>query len=227
MVESVDTKNDTADTKDVDAQTAATQDSKDASTSAATDDKPAYSGDLGDIEYTFLRDTPVEQKIVPTFTYGRRVRIAALFQNHQQFLNHLIEVAGWARTTRLQGKELMFVELTDGSCSNTLQVVVTSAMPEFADISKSLTGSSHKFKGKLIESPAKGQLFELQVCEPSVHSSKVIGHCDGKTYPIAKSKKKISNEILREQAHLRSRTKLISAVTRVRNNLAYATHKFF
>ena len=100
----------------------------------------------------------------------------------------------------------MFVELNDGSCSNTLQVVVTNAMPEFPDISKSLTGASFKFKGKLIESPAKGQLFELQVCEPSVHSAKVIGHCDGKTYPIPKTKKKITNEKLRELAHLRSRT---------------------
>ena len=100
-------------------------------------------------------------------------------------------------------------------------------MPEFADIAKSLIGSAYKFKGKLIESPAKGQLFELQVCEPSVHTGKVIGHCDGKTYPIMSSKKKITTEKLREIAHLRCRTKMISAVSRVRNNLAYATHKFF
>jgi asparaginyl-tRNA synthetase len=70
-------------------------------------------------------------------------------------------------------------------------------------------------------------LFELQVSEPEVHSGKVIGHCDGKTYKLASSKKKISNEVLRDIAHLRSRTKLISSVARVRNNLAYATHKFF
>lgn len=53
----------------------------------------------------------------------------------------------------------------------------------------------------------------------------MIGDCPGDTYPLAK--KKHSTEFLREIAHLRPRTKLISAITRVRNNLAYATHKFF
>ena len=53
----------------------------------------------------------------------------------------------------------------------------------------------------------------------------MIGDCPGESYPLAK--KKHSVEFLRDIAHLRPRTKLISAVTRVRNNLAYATHRFF
>lgn len=53
----------------------------------------------------------------------------------------------------------------------------------------------------------------------------MIGHCDGATYPLPT--KRHTNEYLREHANLRPRTKLISSVTRVRNNLAYATHKFF
>lgn len=32
---------------------------------------------------------------------------------------------------------------------------------------------------------------------------------------------------MRDIAHMRSRTKLISGVMRIRNNLAFATHKFF
>ena len=100
MVESVDNKQEKVDGQDgtSDAQTATTQATGDVGASGATD---AYSGDLGDIEYTFVRDVEVEQKPVPTFTYGRRVRIAALFQKHEQYLNHLIEVGGWARTSRL------------------------------------------------------------------------------------------------------------------------------
>ena len=159
MVEPLEKKADEVQEKVSDAQTASTQDASaaDASTAGAADgEKQAYSGDQGDIEYTFVRDTPIEPKNVPTFAYGRRVRIAALHANHEQYLNHLIEVAGWSRSSRQQGKELAFIELNDGSCQSSLQVVVTSAMPEFADIGKSLIGASYKFKGKLIESPAKG-----------------------------------------------------------------------
>lgn len=41
------------------------------------------------------------------------------------------------------------------------------------------------------------------------------------------SKKRHTVEFLRDIAHLRPRTNLIGAVTRVRNNLALATHLFF
>jgi len=115
--------------------------------------------------------------------------------------------------------------LNDGSGQSSLQVVVDSTMPNFEEITHQATGASFKCVGKLIKSPAKGQLVELQVCSPEVHSIKVVGECPGDSYYL--SKKKHSNEYLREIAHMRSRTKLISAVMRVRNNLAYATHKFF
>lgn len=136
-------------------------------------------------------------------------------------------MAGWCRSIRQSGKDFCFIELNDGSSQSVLQVVVDSSMPNFADIVKQSTGASFKMVGKLIRSPAKGQLVELQVCSPEVHNIKVVGECPGDSYPFAKTKKKHSNEFLREQAHLRSRTRLISAVMRVRNNLAYATHKFF
>jgi asparaginyl-tRNA synthetase len=41
------------------------------------------------------------------------------------------------------------------------------------------------------------------------------------------AKAKMNPETLREKAHLRSRSHFIGAVTRIRNNLAYATHFFF
>lgn len=52
-----------------------------------------------------------------------------------------------------------------------------------------------------------------------------VGPCDAATYPMAK--KKQSMEFLREKAHLRPRTNTIGAVARIRNALAFATHKFF
>jgi len=59
------------------------------------------------------------------------------------------------------GKDFAFIELTDGSGSTTLQVVVDSSMPNFDEIAATRVGTSYKIKGKLIKSPAKGQLFEL------------------------------------------------------------------
>ena len=109
-----------------------------------------------------IRDTPVEKKTVATFSFGQRVRIAALATpQYEQMLDHVIQVAGWARTIRMSGQHFCFVELTDGSGSSTLQCVVDATMPNFAEVIKCTTGASFKIKGKLIRSPAKGQLVEL------------------------------------------------------------------
>ena len=52
-----------------------------------------------------------------------------------------------------------------------------------------------------------------------------VGVCDAATYAIAK--KKTSFEFLREKMHLRPRTNTIRVVARIRNALAFATHRFF
>ena len=73
--------------------------------------------------------------------------------------------------------------------------------------------------GKVIESPAKGQEFEVQVV-----SINLLGDCP-ENYPI--QPKRHTREFLREQAYLRPRTNLFSAVFRVRSVAAYAIHKYF
>ena len=123
--------------------------------------RPEYAGDRGEIEFNFVRDTPIEKKPVATFSYGQRVRIAALEERFEEFVDHVITVAGWARTTRMGGKDFAFIELTDGSGSVTLQVVVDSSMPNFDEIAASKVGTSYKIKGKLIKSQGQGQLFEM------------------------------------------------------------------
>ena len=105
-------------------------------------------------------------------------------------------------------------------------MVITKEVEGYEEIAKANVGTSLKIKGTLIKSPAKGQAFELQVSRPDRgHFAKVVGSCDPGKYPLAK--KKHTNEYLREIAHLRPRTNTIGAVTRIRNNLAFATHLFF
>lgn len=71
-------------------------------------------------------------------------------------MEHIIQVCGWARTTRTGGKDFFFIELYDGSGAQSLQIVVDSTMPNFADICTCNVGASFKIKGKLVPSPAKG-----------------------------------------------------------------------
>jgi hypothetical protein len=56
-----------------------------------------------------------EKKVVAGPSYGHRLRIAKLFENHEPFMYHIITVAGWARTVRPGSKEFCFIELHDGS----------------------------------------------------------------------------------------------------------------
>ena len=116
-------------------------------------------------------------------SYGKRVRIAKLFDEPNLFIGQLIRVGGWTRSTRAQ-KEYCFIELNDGSCFKGLQVVVDKDFKNFEDIAKSIAGSSYMFQGTLIKSPAKGQLFELQVADNAIHTGGVLGHSDG-SYPIS------------------------------------------
>ena len=64
----------------------------------------------------------VEKKVVPVASYGHRLRIAKLFDSHEEFMYKVITVAGWARTTRSGGKDFCFIEISDGSSLKGLQV---------------------------------------------------------------------------------------------------------
>lgn len=54
---------------------------------------------------------------------------------------------------------------------------------------------------------------------------RILGKNDDDRYPLAAKFHKA--ETLRQYAHLRPRTNLISAIARIKNNLAFATHNFF
>ncbi|MDF2576657.1 MAG: asparaginyl-tRNA synthetase [Chlamydiales bacterium] len=131
-----------------------------------------------------------------------------------------ITIKGWIRTLRDQ-KAFTFVEVNDGSTLSNLQVIVNNTINGYEEVLKrASTGASVVVLGTLVASPGKNQAVELQA-----ESMEVIGLCDPETYPL--QKKRHSLEFLRTIAHLRPRTNTIGAVTRVRNALAYATHRFF
>src|ERR1700737_2512098 len=133
-----------------------------------------------------------------------------------------ITVKGWVRTRRDSKAGISFVHLSDGSSFHPVQVVAPSTLPNYADEVQKLTaGCAVEATGTIVPSPAKGQPFEMQAS-----AIKVIGWVeDPDTYPI--QPKPHSMEFLRDVAHLRPRTNVIAAATRVRHTLAQAIHRFF
>src|SRR5476651_1402314 len=133
-----------------------------------------------------------------------------------------VTVKGWVRTRRDSKAGLSFVHVSDGSAFHPVQVVVAATLPNYAtEVQKLTAGCSVEATGTIVPSPAKGQPFEMQATD-----IKVIGWVDDPdTYPI--QPKPHTMEFLREVAHLRSRTNVIGATSRVRHTLAMAIHRFF
>ena len=155
----------------------------------------------------------------------KRILIKNIIKTPQKYLNSIIQVSGWVDSIRIQGsKSFGFLVLNDGSCINSLQIILKSNEEEedkFDNVfSRGTKGISVTVIGKLIESPAKGQDVELVADTLKIH-----GDVDGKEYPIAK--KKLTLEHIRKFPHLRIKTKTMASIARIRNECSRATHNFF
>ncbi len=133
-----------------------------------------------------------------------------------------VTVRGWVRTRRDSKAGLSFVNVSDGSCFAPIQVVAPDSLSNYESEVKHLTtGCAIVATGTLVASQGQGQSFEIQAS-----AIQVVGWVeDPLTYPM--QPKQHSLEYLREFAHLRPRTNLFGAVTRIRNSLAQAVHRFF
>ncbi len=133
-----------------------------------------------------------------------------------------VTVQGWVRTRRDSKAGISFVNLSDGSCFQSLQLVVPESCPNYSSEVLHLTaGCAIEATGLIVPSQAKGQPFEMQAT-----AIRVLGWVeDPDSYPI--QPKPHSLEFLREVAHLRARTNVIAATTRVRHTIAQAIHRFF
>jgi asparaginyl-tRNA synthetase len=128
-------------------------------------------------------------------------------------------VRGWVRTVRDQ-KKFSFIEINDGSTLTGIQTVAVAELETYGEVEKFSTGAAVEVVGTVVASPGKGQKYEIKAS-----SLRLVGDCPSETYPL--QKKRHSQEFLRTIAHLRPRTNTISAVSRVRSALAFATHQFF
>ena len=141
-----------------------------------------------------------------------------LYEKIDEFMGKEVTIQGWIRNHRKQ-KEFGFIDFSDGTCFNHIQVVYDDKLDDFLEIQKYHVGSAIEVLGKVVESPKEGQAFEIQAEKVSL-----LGDCP-EDYPI--QPKKHSREFLREQAYLRPRTNLFQAIFRVRSVAAYAIHRYF
>ena len=146
------------------------------------------------------------------------IDVRDLYDKLDEYMGKNVTLQGWIRNHRKQ-KEFGFIDFNDGTYFKSVQVVYDDKLSQFDEIQKLRIGSAIEVIGNVISSPAKGQDFEIQVEEINL-----LGDCP-EDYPI--QPKRHTREFLREQAYLRPRTNLYSAIFRVRSVAAYAIHKYF
>jgi len=137
--------------------------------------------------------------------------------------NKEVKVYGWVRTLRSSSSTLGFCNLNDGSNVSGIQIIISDEHMNHSEISQFFKdvymGTYLNCSGKLVESPAKGQAFELLLFNYTI-----IGNVD-LSYPLAKGKMNL--DTLRNHIHLRSRTNVFGSVFRIRSTLMKILHDFY
>ncbi len=147
------------------------------------------------------------------------IRIKELYSKANSHQGEAVKIKGWIRNNRDQ-KEFGFIDLNDGSCFETLQIVYESKVLEnYKEVSKLRVGASIEVTGKVVLTPESPQPFEVKATAVEMIGDSL------EDYPI--QPKRHTREFLRENAHLRVRTNLFHAVFRVRSVVSHAIHKFF
>ncbi|MFI3243689.1 MAG: asparagine--tRNA ligase [Akkermansia sp.] len=146
---------------------------------------------------------------------NKRTLVKNALQSDSALDDILLE--GWVRTRR-DSKAFAFIELNDGSCLASMQIIADAGIAGYEQIKEMGTGAAISVRGHMVESPGK-QRWEVQAT-----SLKLLGGVPDH-YPL--QKKGCSPEFLRSIVHLRPRTNLFGAVFRVRSRMAAAVHQFF
>jgi len=133
-----------------------------------------------------------------------------------------VTIKGWLRSRRDSKAGFSFLNVYDGSCFDGIQIVADNKLENYeAEILKANTGCSVIIKGVLTNSQGKEQSLEVLASVVEI-----IGWVDDpEHYPIAK--KRHSFEYLRTVAHLRPRTNVFGAISRIRNRASFAIHEYF
>ena len=146
------------------------------------------------------------------------VTVREIYADPEKWIGQNIRVGGWVRSIR-DSKTFGFLVLHDGTYFETLQIVYSDTLPNFAAVSATGVGAAVLVEGTLVATPQAKQPFEIQASAVTLEGASLP------SYPL--QKKRHSAEYLRTIPHLRPRTNLAQAVFRIRSLTAYAIHRFF
>ena len=149
----------------------------------------------------------------------KRDFVRSIYECPEDYSGKEVTLGGWVRNLR-DSKAFGFIDLNDGSCFKSVQVVFErEKIANYDEIAHQNVGAALVIKGIVELTPAMKQPFEIKATAIEVEGTSTP------EYPL--QPKRHTVEFLREQAYLRPRTNLFSAVFRVRSEAAYAIHKFF
>jgi asparaginyl-tRNA synthetase len=168
-------------------------------------------------------NSTLKKQIVDIITdykdYCAKPNFGVIEEEYLNAYNQQVTISGWVREFRSQ-TENAFISLTDGSTYEALQVFASkSVVPDFDNL-ENIRGACIQVSGKIVRSPAKGQLIELVASD-----IKIIGEVqDKKSILLAKS---VNLETLRGFQHLRSRFRSYNYIYKIRSTLLKNIHEFF
>lgn len=139
----------------------------------------------------------------------------------EQLVGQLVTLQGWVRTARESNAGITFLALYDGSDLNGIQAVVPNTLENYEVVKHLSSGCAVEVSGQLVASQGKGQRVEVQA-----EMVTIVGDVETpETYPV--QPKRHTAEFLRSVAHLRPRTNLIAATTRIRHAVSMSMHHYF
>lgn len=92
----------------------------------------------------------------------KRLLLSALYRDFEAYADKDVTVAGWIRNIR-DSKVFGFIELNDGSCFKSVQVVFEQGkINNFDEIARLNVGSAIVVKGQVAVTPQMKQPFEIK-----------------------------------------------------------------
>lgn len=149
----------------------------------------------------------------------KRDFVKDIYASPAEYENKTVTVGGWIRNIR-DSKAFGFIDLNDGSCFSSVQVVFErDKIANYDETAAQNVGAALVITGKVTLTPGAKQPLEIKAEKIETEGT------SSPEYPL--QPKRHTPEFLREQAYLRPRTNLFSAVFRVRSEVAFAIHSFF
>lgn len=144
------------------------------------------------------------------------MEIKDIYIKQSELIETELITQGWIRFNR-PSKSIGFIELTDGTKLNGIQLVYKAENESvFEKLSKAPLYSALKIKGKLVQGRNAIEIVVIDVLDLRETEE---------DFPIGK--KEHGLEFLREQSHLRIKTKMFQSIMKIRSTTSMAIHEFF